>query len=242
MGVKGAWGKPLSTAVRAAPSAAPYLALPPRPNAPRPPPAPASAPVQAEAAAVPHLMPPPTETPAARPAQVHTDCSRLAVRHTMCFRHQRRPQFPEATQGYLVGKAFRCSTVAVSACAWQVAKSSALHCWTLPDLSLSLVPLRTEQVHTCSSHNGADQGWPTETWQYFTLLLQAKGWTKVGKPSKGENSQSAVPDEAKKEGLRASPSHADSADDQNLEKAIKVRPVPDTQQTPLAEECPYVYY
>ena len=53
---------------------------------------------------------------------------------------------------------------------------------------------------------------------------QGKGWKKVGKHSKGETSRGPAPDEAKVERRRASPSSPDSADEKNLEKAIKVCP------------------
>ena len=53
-------------------------------------------------------------------------------------------------------------------------------------------------------------------------ILQAAGWTKVGKHSKGEMGKAVVPDDEKKQKLQASPSSGDSADDQNLKKAIKV--------------------
>ncbi len=53
-------------------------------------------------------------------------------------------------------------------------------------------------------------------------MLQAAGWTKVGKHSKAETSKGTVPDEGKEQRQQASPSSADRADDQNLKKAIKV--------------------
>ena len=94
-GTKGVWGKPLSTAVRAAPQPAAQLESPPRPkgSAARPGPAPATGPPQAEAAAKPLLVPAAKGPLTAHPAQVDLDRYTLAASPTVCL---------DITAGHLV--------------------------------------------------------------------------------------------------------------------------------------------